>query len=65
MAAKVLTRVIDISNHQGKAGLDLNKLLTKHPEIKVVIIKSSEGTGYDDAYDEGFIKIALAHGCIL
>lgn len=62
---KVLIIGIDISNHQGKAKLDLDKLLTKHPEIRVVIIKSSEGTSYDDAYDEGFIEIALAHGCIV
>lgn len=63
--AKVLILGIDISNHQGKARLDLDKLLTEHPEIRVVIIKSSEGTHYDDAYDEEFIKIALAHGCIV
>lgn len=63
--AKVLILGIDISNHQGKAQLDLDKLLTKHPEIKVVIIKSSEGTHFDDAYDEEFIRIALAHGCIV
>ena len=63
--SNVLMYGIDISNHQGRAGLDLDKLLTKHPEIKVVIIKSSEGTSFDDAYDEGFIKIALAHGCIV
>lgn len=60
---KVLILGIDISNHQSK--LDLDKLLTKHPEIKVVIIKSSEGVNYDDAYDEKFIRIALAHGCIV
>ena len=65
MARKVLILGIDISNHQGKAGLDLDKLLSRHPEIKVVIIKSSEGTGYDDAYDEEYIRIALAHGCIV
>ena len=63
--SNVLMYGIDISNHQGRAGLDVDKLLTKHPEIKVVIIKSSEGTSFDDAYDEGFIKIALAHGCIV
>lgn len=61
--AKVLMVGIDISNHQGRAKMDLDKVLTKHPEIKVVIIKSSEGTDYDDAYDEGFIEIALKHGC--
>lgn len=54
---------IDISNHQST--LNLDALLTKHPEIKVVIIKSSEGINYDDAYDEGFIKAALAHNCIV
>ena len=63
--AKVLIIGIDISNHQGKAKLDLDKLLTKHPEIRVVIIKSSEGTHFDDAYDEEFIRIALARGCIV
>lgn len=62
---KVLIIGIDISNHQGKARLDLDKLLTKHPEIRVVIVKSSEGTNFDDAYDEEFIRIALAHGCIV
>jgi len=63
--AKVLIIGIDVSNHQGKAKLDLDKILTKHPEIRVVIIKSSEGTDFDDAYDEEFIRIALAHGCIV
>lgn len=63
--AQVLIIGIDISNHQGKAKMDLDKLLTKHPEIRVVIIKSSEGTSFDDAYDEDFIRIALAHGCIV
>ena len=62
---KVLIIGIDISNHQGEAKLDLDKLLTRHPEIRVVIIKSSEGTNFDDAYDEEFIRIALAHGCIV
>ena len=62
---EVLVLGIDISNHQGKAGMDLDKVLTKNPGIKVVIIKSSEGTNYDDAYDEKFIQIALAHGCIV
>ena len=61
--AKIMMHGIDISNHQGKAKMDLDKVLTKHPEIKVVIIKSSEGTDFDDAYDEGFIDIALKHGC--
>ena len=65
MIMKVLIIGIDISNHQGKAKLDLDRLLTKHPEIRVVIIKSSEGTNFDDAYDEEFIRIALAHGCIV
>lgn len=61
--AKIMMRGIDISNHQGKAKMDLDKVLTKHPEIKVVIIKSSEGTDFDDAYDEKYIDIALKHGC--
>ena len=63
--AKVKLYGIDISNHQGKAGFDLDKILKKHPECKVVIIKSSEGTSYDDAYDEKYIDIALKHGCIV
>lgn len=61
--AKIKMVGIDISNHQGKAKMDLDKVLTKHPEIKVVIIKSSEGTDFDDAYDEKYIDIALKHGC--
>ena len=61
--AKIMMHGIDISNHQGKAKMDLDKVLTKHPEIKVVIIKSSEGTDFDDAYDEKYIEIALKHGC--
>lgn len=61
--AKIKMVGIDISNHQGKAKMDLDKVLTKHPEIKVVIIKSSEGTDFDDAYDEKYIEIALKHGC--
>lgn len=65
MAKKIYMLGIDISNHQGKANMDLDKVLTKHPEIRVVIIKSSEGTNFDDAYDEEFIRIALAHGCIV
>lgn len=63
--AKIYFNAIDISNHQGDADFDLDKVLTKNPSIKMVIIKSSEGTGFDDAYDEKFIKIALAHGCIV
>lgn len=61
--ASIKLYAIDISNHQGEANLDLDKLLTKHPEIKVVIIKSSEGVTFDDAYDEKYIEIALKHGC--
>lgn len=61
----VLLFGIDISNHQGKAKMDLDKVLTKNPKCKVVIIKSSEGISYDDAFDEEFIKIALKHGCIV
>lgn len=63
--AKVKLYGIDISNHQGEAGFDLDKILRKHPECKVVIIKSSEGTSFDDAYDEKYIEIALRHGCIV
>lgn len=63
--AKVYFYGIDISNHQGKAGFDLDKVLTKHPECKVVIIKSSEGVNFDDAYDEKYIQIALKHNRIV
>ena len=56
---------IDMSNHQGEAGMDLDKVLTKNPKCRVVIIKSSEGIHFDDAYDEEYIKIALKHKCIV
>ena len=56
---------IDISNHQGKADMDLDAVLTKNPKCKVVIIKVSEGISFTDAYAKGFIEIALKHGCIV
>ena len=56
---------IDLSNHQGKANMDLDKVLTKNPKCKVVIIKVSEGISFTDAYAKKFIEIALKHGCVV
>lgn len=56
---------IDISNHQGKGRIDLDKVLTKNPKTKFVIVKVSEGVNFTDIYADKFIKIALAHGCVV
>ena len=56
---------IDLSNHQGKANMDLDKVLTKNPKCKVVIVKVSEGISFTDAYAKKFIEIALKHGCVV
>ena len=63
--ANVLLFGIDISNHQGKSKMDLDKVLTRNPKCKVVIIKVSEGVNFTDDYAQGFIDIALKHGCIV
>lgn len=63
--AKIQMYGIDISNHQGVENMDLDAVLTNHPECKVVIIKVSDGTGFTDIYADKFIKIALAHGCLV
>ena len=59
--ANVLLFGIDISNHQGSAKMDLDKVLTRNPKCKVVIIKVSEGVNFTDDYAHGFIDIALRH----
>ena len=63
--ANVLLFGIDISNHQGEAKMNLDKVLTRNPKCKVVIIKVSEGVNFTDDYAQGFIDIALKHGCIV
>ena len=63
--ANVLLFGIDISNHQGSAKMDLDRVLTRNPKCKVVIIKVSEGVNFTDDYAQGFIDIALKHGCIV
>lgn len=56
---------IDISNHQGKANIDLDAVLRKNPKIKFVILKASEGIHFTDAYLKKFADTALEHNCLL
>lgn len=48
---------LDISNHQGRAGFDLAKV-----PCDFVICKATEGTGFVDAYCDGFVQKAIAMG---
>lgn len=48
---------IDISNHQGKAGMDLAKVL-QETKTDFVIVKVTEGTNFVDSYCDGFFQTA-------
>lgn len=50
---------IDVSNHQGRAGMDLSKVL---PSVGGVVCKATEGTGYVDAYCDPFVQTCHAEG---
>lgn len=50
---------IDISNHQGDNGLNLDAIL-KH--VDFVICKATESTGYVDPYCDGFMQKAMKGG---
>lgn len=51
---------IDISNHQGRAGLtDLSPLL---PQVDAVIVKATQGTNFVDGYCDRYIQQLIAVG---
>ncbi|WP_225928586.1 peptidoglycan DD-metalloendopeptidase family protein [Rhodococcus opacus] len=62
-AGDAVTYGVDISNHQGRAGLDLNRVFDEGFEF--VIAKVSEGADYRDPYWRGFRDVARARGKIL
>lgn len=46
--------VIDISDHQ--AGINLETMFNKNPDLDAVIIKATEGTGYVNAYCDRWVQ---------
>lgn len=50
---------IDISNHQGRAGMDLSKVL---PSVGGVVCKATEGIGFVDAYCDRFVQTCIRAG---
>ena len=46
--------IIDISNHQ--AGLNLETLFAKNPDLDGVIVKATEGTGFVDKYCDPWVQ---------
>lgn len=50
-------RGIDISNHQGAAGLNLAALL---PQIDFCIVKATQGDYYVDPYCDGFVQTLIS-----
>ena len=48
-----MLRFIDISNHQGREGINLPSIL---PNVNAVICKATEGIGFVDAYCDRFIQ---------
>lgn len=52
-----MIRFIDVSNHQGRAGMDLSKVL---PSVGGVVCKATEGIGYVDAYCDPFVQTCRA-----
>ena len=51
---------IDISNHQGRAGLtDLSPLL---PQVDGVVVKATEGTDYVDKFCDGYVQQLIKVG---
>lgn len=60
-AASTTLNGIDISNHQGKANMDLASVLDK-TKTDFVIVKATEGTTFVDAYCDKFYQIAKKKG---
>lgn len=54
-----MIRFIDVSNHQGRAGMDLSKVL---PSVGGVICKATEGIGFVDAYCDKFVQTCIKAG---
>ena len=52
-------RFIDVSNHQGRAGMDLSRVL---PSVGGVVCKATEGVGFVDAYCDRFVQTCRAAG---
>ena len=50
---------IDVSNHQGREGMDLSSVL---PSVDGVICKATEGTGFVDKYCDGFVQACRRAG---
>lgn len=53
---------IDISNHQST--MDLSAVLSK-TATDIVICKATEGISFIDKYLTGFVKVAMAKGCLI
>ena len=54
-----MLRFIDVSNHQGRAGMDLSRVL---PCVGGVVCKATEGVGFVDAYCDPFVQTCRAAG---
>ena len=54
-----MIQFIDVSNHQGRAGMDLSKVL---PSVGGVVCKATEGVGYVDAYCDKFVQTCIKTG---
>ena len=54
-----MIQFIDVSNHQGRAGMDLSKVL---PSVGGVVCKATEGVGYVDAYCDKFVQTCIKAG---
>lgn len=55
-----LVSFIDISNHQGRAGLtDLSPLI---PQVGGVIVKATEGINFVDAYCDRYVQQLIKNG---
>lgn len=50
---------IDISNHQGRDGLNLSSAL---PSVGAVVCKATEGVGFVDKYCDGFVQTCRKAG---
>ena len=50
---------LDISNHQGTAGIDLSAVL---PHVEAVICKATEGTAFVDSYCDKFVQTCIKSG---
>ena len=54
-----MIRFIDVSNHQGRAEMDLSKVL---PHVGGVVCKATEGVGYVDPYCDRFVQTCIRTG---